>query len=175
MAKHKNIIQLSEVPAEPTPAPEGSSFGSTRQRVGAALGAKKLGYSFFAVPPGKTAFPYHSHYTNEEMIYILDGEGVMRIGKDEVKVSSGMFIAFPPGPNYAHQLVNTSDRDLRYLCVSTMEYPEICEYPDSGKIGAYVAGALEGGFRALYRKETNISYFDGENGKEIERVKKSSK
>ncbi len=175
MAKHKNVVKVSEVPVEPIKGPEGSSFGGVRQRIGAAIGARKLGYSLYAVPPGKTAFPYHAHYTNEEMIYIFEGEGVLRTGKEEVRVSSGMFIAFLPGAERAHQLINTSDRDLRYLCVSTMEYPEVAEYPDSNKVGAYVSGALDSGFRALYKKDTNVSYYDGEGGGEIERIKKSLK
>jgi uncharacterized cupin superfamily protein len=100
------------------------------------------------------------------MIYILEGEATLRLGKDETAVSSGTFIAFPPGPDYPHQLINTSKNDLRYLVVSTMEYPDISEYPDSNKIGAYVTSASEGGFRALYRKETNVPYFEGESGSE---------
>jgi len=174
MARHKNVIHLSEVTTEAMKVPEGSSFGGVRQRVGSAIGAKKLGYSFFTVPPGKAAFPFHVHSTNEEMIYILEGEGILRLGKDEVRVSSGTFIAFPPRPDHPHQLVNTSNRDLRYLCVSTMEFPEIAEYPDSNKIGAYVTSAPEGGFRALYRKEASVPYYDGETGAEIERIKKGS-
>ena len=173
MTKHSNVIHLSEVPVEQMKVPDGSPFGGKRQRVGAVIGAKKLGCSFFTVPPGKAAFPFHLHHTNEELIYVFEGEGVLRLGKDEVRVSSGTFIAFPPGPDHPHQLTNTSNRDLRYLCVSTMEYPEIAEYPDSNKIGAYVAGAGEGGFRALYRKDSNVSYFDGESGAEIEQIKKS--
>ena len=175
MAKHKNIVHLSEVGAEEMKVPEGSSFGGRRQRVGAEIGARKLGYSFFTVPPGRAAFPYHLHHTNEEMIFILEGEGLLRLGKEEVPVFSQMFIALPPGPEHPHQLVNTSNRDLRYLCVSTMEYPEIAEYPDSNKIGAYVSGAGQGGFRALYRKGANIGYYDGEDGGEIERIKRRNK
>ena len=57
MAKHKNVIHLSEVPSETMKVPEGSSFGGVRQRVGMAIGARKLGYSFFTVPPEKAAFP----------------------------------------------------------------------------------------------------------------------
>ena len=171
----KNILRLSDVPVERMKTPEGSQFSAQRQRVGTAVGAEKLGYSFFSVPPGKTAFPFHLHHTNEEMIYIFEGEGTLRFGKEETTISAGMFIAFPPGPDHPHQLINTSDRDLRYLCVSTMEYPEIAEYPDSGKIGAYVGGVSEGGFRALYRKEGNVPYYDGESGGEIERIKKAKR
>jgi uncharacterized cupin superfamily protein len=175
MSKHKNVINLSDVPIEQMKTPDGSSFAAQRQRVGAAIGAKKLGYSFFSVPPGKAAFPFHLHHTNEEMIYIFEGEGMLRIGKEEVKVSSGTFIAFPPGADHPHQLINTAGEELRYLCVSTMEHPEIAEYPDSGKIGAYAGGVSEGGFRALYRKEGNVPYYDRESGGEIERVKKGKK
>lgn len=173
MARHKNVIRLSEVPSETMKVPEGSSFGGIRQRIGAAIGAKKLGYSFFTVPPGKAAFPFHLHHTNEEMIYILEGEGTLRLGKDEIPVLPGTFIACPPGAEHPHHLINTSTKDLRYLVASTMEYPDISEYPDSNKIGAYVTSPAGGGFRALYRKESNVSYFEGESGSEIERIKKS--
>jgi uncharacterized cupin superfamily protein len=154
-------------------SPDGSPFGGKRQRIGRAIGAKKLGYSYFVVPPGKAAFPFHTHYTNEEMIFIFEGEGSLRFGKEEVPVSSGMFIAFPPGPEHPHQLINTSNTDLRYLVVSTMEYPDLSEYPDSNKIGAYSSSAADGGFRALYQKDSNVDYYRGETGGEIERVNKT--
>ena len=89
MAKYKHVIQLSEVPVEKINAPDGSAFGGSRQRVGAQIGARKLGYSFFNVPPGNAAFPYHTHTGNEEMIYIIDGEAVLRFGKEEIAVTAG--------------------------------------------------------------------------------------
>ena len=64
MANQDHVINLSEVPTVQINAPEGSAFGGSRQRVGAAIGAQKLGYSFFSVPSGKAAFPYHTHTTN---------------------------------------------------------------------------------------------------------------
>lgn len=70
MAKHRNVVRISEVPPEEMKVPEGSSFGGKRQRVGLAIGARKLGYSFFTAPPGKAAFPFHLHNGNEEMIFI---------------------------------------------------------------------------------------------------------
>ena len=176
MAKHKHVADISQIPVDKINAPESSPFGGSRQRVGARIGAQKLGYSFFTVPPGKAAFPYHAHTGNEEMIYILAGEGTLRLRKDEIPVSAGTVIACPPGPDYSHQLINTSKNELRYMVVSTMEYPDISAYPDSNKIGAYAtsAGGQQVGFRALYVKDKNVSYYDGEDGKEIERIKNSA-
>src|SRR6185503_2088882 len=174
MAKH--IIQLSEVPVEKINAPEGSAFGGQRQRVGPQIGARKLGYSFFNVPPGKAAFPYHTHSGNEEMIYIIDGEGILRFGADEIAVASGTVIACPPGGDFAHQLINTGQIELRYLVVSTMVYPDLSEYPDSNKVGAYGSPAVgpNVGFRALYVRDKNVNYYEGEDGKEIERIIKAT-
>ena len=172
MAKHKHVIQLSEVPVEKVNAPEGSAFGGQRRRVGAQIGARKLGYSFFNVPPGKAAFPCHTHSGNEEMIYIIDGEGVLRFGKEEIAVTAGNVIACPPGGDYAHQLINTGQGELHYLVVSTMDYPDLCEYPDSNKLGAYGSPAVgpNVGFRALYVRDKNVNYYEGEDGKEIGRI-----
>lgn len=177
MAKHQHVIQLSEVPVEKINAPEVSAFGGDRQRVGAHIGARKLGYSFFNVPPGKAAFPYHTHAGNEEMIYVIDGEGVLRFGKEEIAVSAGSVIACPPGGDYAHQLINTGQGELRYLVVSTMDYPDLSEYPDSNKVGAYSSPAVgpNVGFRALYARDKNVNYYEGENGKEVERIIKSAR
>jgi uncharacterized cupin superfamily protein len=175
MAKH--IIQLSDVPVEKINAPEGSAFGGLRQRVGAQIGARRLGYSFFKVPPGKAAFPCHTHSGNEEMMYIIDGAGVLRFGAEEIAVSAGSVIACPPGGDYAHQLINTGPVELHYLVVSTMDYPDLSEYPDSNKVGAYGTSAVgpNVGFRALFVRDQNVNYYEGEDGKEIERIVKSGR
>jgi uncharacterized cupin superfamily protein len=106
MINDRHIARLSEIPIDPINAPADSAFGGMRQRVGSAIGAQKLGYSFFSVPPGKAAFPYHTHTGNEEMIYIIAGEAVLRHGKDEIAVRGETVIACPPGPGLsspAHQ------------------------------------------------------------------------
>jgi uncharacterized cupin superfamily protein len=170
MAQYKNIVSLSAVPVEELKGPADSPFAGRRQRIGAAIGAAKLGYSVFTVPPGKTAFPFHTHYTNEEMIYVLEGEGWLRIGAEETAVGAGMFIAFPPGAEKPHQLINTGAVDLKYLCVSTMEYPDITEYPDAEKIGALTCAPGGGSFRAFYRKGDDVNYYEGEDGRAVMRV-----
>jgi Uncharacterized conserved protein, contains double-stranded beta-helix domain len=177
MEKHKHIALLSEIPGEKINAPEGSAFGGLRQRVGAQIGARKLGYSFFKVPPGKAAFPYHTHSGNEEMIYIIGGEAVLRFGNEEIALTGGSVIACPPGGEYAHQLINTGQGELHYLVVITMDYPDLSEYPDSNKVGAYGTSAVgpNVGFRALFVRDQNVNYYEGEDGKEIDRIMKSAR
>ena len=172
MAGHEYMINLSELPWDNINGPEGSRFGGARQRVGARIGAKRLGYSFYKVPPGKTAFPCHTHTGNEEMIYVLGGNGVLRLGQEELDVRAGTVVACLPGLDNPHQLINTGKDDLHYLVVSTMEFPDITRYPDSNKIGALAnaAGAPGGGLRGFYESAKNVDYYEGEDGSAIERV-----
>jgi uncharacterized cupin superfamily protein len=176
MAKHEHVIQLSEVPFDTIHAPKDSAFGGRRQRVGMHIRAQRLGYSFFTVSPGKAAFPYHSHSGNEEMIYVIGGEGILRFGNEEIPVSAGTVVACPPGSDYPHQLINTGAAELHYLVVSIMEYPDLSEYPDSNKVGAYASAAIgpKVGFRALYVRDQNVNYYDGEDGRAVERIVKSN-
>lgn len=114
----------------------GERFDARLGAIGQRVGAQKLGYNLTVLAPGKAAFPFHCHRVNEEMFFVLDGNGEIRIGENRHQIKTGDVIACPPGgPESAHQIVNTSDEDLRYLAVSTQETPEIAEYPDSKKFG----------------------------------------
>jgi uncharacterized cupin superfamily protein len=59
-------------------APTGETAGRYRQRmarVGQQLGAQKLGYRLYVLEPGMRGSPFHSHRVNEEMFYVVAGEG----------------------------------------------------------------------------------------------------
>jgi uncharacterized cupin superfamily protein len=102
------------------------------------------------------------------MFVVLAGTGTLRLGAEIHAVRAGDVIACPAGgAETAHQLVNSGADDLRYLAISTMREPEVCEYPDSGKIIA-VAGAAPGGDLAqrtlelCMRRDGEVDYWDGE-------------
>ena len=139
----------------------GRSGGVQGPREGTA--ARKLGAGIDILPPGKRACPYHFHYAQEEMFVILEGEGTLRVAGDSIPIRAGDVIDIPPGPEYPHQIINTSDAPLKYLSISTQELPEVCEYPDSGKYVAFarVTGALLEGGR-MHRPDTDLDYWDGE-------------
>ncbi len=135
--------------------------------IGRKLGAQKLGYNLTVVPAGKRAFPFHSHRINEEMFFIVEGEGEVRIGTETHKIRKGDVICCPPGgPETAHQIVNSSNAELKYLAVSTRQSAEVCEYPDSGKFGIYAEfPPIDGkpqGFRVVGRAGQSVDYYEGE-------------
>ena len=55
-------------------------FGGRIGAIGPKVGARRRGYNLTIVAPGKAAFPKHSHHVNEEMFFILDGSGELRLG-----------------------------------------------------------------------------------------------
>jgi uncharacterized cupin superfamily protein len=59
------------------------------------------------------------------------------------------------GAETAHQLIAGAEGPLRYLAVSTMNEPEVMEYPDSGKVTVF-AGAAPGGDKAARRVATSF-------------------
>ena len=125
--------------------------------------ARKLGASVDVLAPGKVGCPYHFHYAQEEMFVILEGEGTLRVAGARLAVRAGDVIDIPAGPDYPHQLINTSGAPLKYLSISTQEFPEVCEYPDSGKYLAFAPedGPLLAGGR-MHRPDTDLDYWDGE-------------
>jgi len=157
------ILNISEIEHKPFPAPMPDSVkakyeGATIGLVGRSIGAVKLGYNVTTVPPGKRTFPFHNHQVNEEMFFILEGQGEVRLGAETFPIKQGDFIACPAGgPESAHQIVNTSEKELKYLAVSTTMYPELAEYPDSGKFGV-----LSETFRFIGRAKDSLDYWEGE-------------
>ena len=130
------VINLDELKLEHHQ--NGKKFEANAVRVGALLGAKDLGYSYVVVPPGKCSVPFHSHRGQEEMFFIARGKGTLRYGHETRAIRAGDVICCPTGGlETAHQIVNDSDADLAYLCVSTITPVEIVEYHDSKRIGAY--------------------------------------
>lgn len=164
MARHEHIVNINDMDWET--GGNGDRFVFQRKWFIPPTGAKILGCSLYRVPPGKTAYPHHRHFANEEAIYVLEGEGTIRLDDEEFPVGPGDYIALlPEGP--AHQLINSGEGDLEYLCMSTMIHPDITEFPDSDKIVAF-AGSGPGGdksirtFNGIYKTSSAVDYYEGE-------------
>jgi uncharacterized cupin superfamily protein len=141
---------------------KGAKFASASARIGPTIGAKDLGYSYDVVQPGKSACPFHSHRAEEEMFFIVRGTGTLRYGSETRKIRTGDFICCPVGgPETAHQIVNDSNEELAYISVSTMMPAEVCEYPDSKKVGAY-GGESPSRLRHMTMSDASVDYWKDE-------------
>jgi len=132
-----------------------------------ALGtaAQRLGASIDTLPPGKRGCPYHFHHAEEEMFIVLEGSGTLRVAGEMLPLVAGDVVFIPPGPEYPHHIINTSEAPLKYLSISTQEPIEVCEYPDSGKYNVSVdepADPTKRRFRAIQRSGSTLDYWDGE-------------
>jgi len=170
----KPIINVADVSLDPTPsafAPTGSAaarFEAKTGAIGARIGAQKLGYNVTAVPPGKCAWPFHNHPAKEEMFFVLQGNGEVRIGEARYLIRRGDVIACPAGgTETAHQIINTGSEELRYLAVSTEHSLEMAQYPDSGKFAVKAEfGAAPDGtpMRVIFfgRENQSVDFWEGE-------------
>jgi len=138
-------------------------YDTSCARLANGTAAHKLGISIDVVAPGMRGCPYHFHYAQEEAFVILEGEGTLRVAGEMLAVRAGDTIFIPPGPDYPHQIINTSAAPLKFLSISTRDSPEVVEYPDSGK---YLASATRGddayGFARMHREADALDYWDGE-------------
>jgi uncharacterized cupin superfamily protein len=144
---------------------ENGLYTSRRAFIGEKIGARDLGYNLTVLPPGKAQCPFHNHRGEEEMFFILDGQGELRFGDARHPIRRHDVIACPTGgAEVAHQIVNTGTTDLRYLAVSTLRDVEVCEYPDSGKLSLYVGRGGAPALRKVFRAEATVDYYDREPG-----------
>lgn len=162
----KPIINIDEL--QPTPAPTG--MPGKFAPIASLIGAKKLGYRLYICEPGKTMVPFHNHRINEEMFFVLEGEGLLRFGEQEYPLRKFDIIACPPGGREkAHQMINTGKGDLKYLALSTMIPEEVCEYPDSDKVGVFIGEYPNMDYRKLFVASQDVQYMHGENSEKLKK------
>jgi uncharacterized cupin superfamily protein len=157
-----------ELPDEPGPRPativnlaavepdtlERPRVVRTRRNLGRAAGSMRTGLQHVEVAAGKASAPQHCHSVEEELFVVLDGDGLLVLGDEEIAVRPGTVVARPPGTGVAHTF-RAGDRGLTYLAYGTRDPADVCYYPRSNKIafrGVGLIARLEG-----------LDYWDGED------------
>jgi uncharacterized cupin superfamily protein len=147
-------INTNSLKETPWASPKGK-FAGTSKDVSEALGRQPLStdalerhpfdVEITRVPPGKAAYPYHSHSAQWEFYHVISGRGVVR--------HEGGTTAIEPGE--PHQIINDGADDLIFYVVADNPFGESCHYPDSGK---WLIRSPE---RRLMRAP-GLEYYDGE-------------
>lgn len=127
--------------------------------VGARIGSELMGGSLYELEPGDRLWPYHTHHANEEWLVVVRGAPMLRTPEGEHELAEGDVVCFPRGAEGLHQVRNATDAAVRVLMLSSMNKPDIVEYPDSGKVGAR---SVAGERILLSRPGPMLDYWDGE-------------
>ena len=96
--------------------------------LGDAVGMRDMGVHLVRLAPGDISTEYHTHYCDEEFVYILSGRGVAEIGARKFKVGAGDFIGFT-AKSLPHAILNPFKAELVYLLGGTRKAIDISEYP----------------------------------------------
>jgi uncharacterized cupin superfamily protein len=115
--------------------------------------------AIYEIPPQKANYPYHYHLKNEEVFYIISGNGIVETPTGNRTITAGDIIVCPPSAAGAHRLINASQIEkLVYLDVDTVNTPEVVIYPNSDKFGVI----LQGESSSFYKRDSAVDYYEGE-------------
>jgi uncharacterized cupin superfamily protein len=101
-----------------------------KRALGDATGLTKIGINLTTLLPGKESSVRHYHTLEDEFVFVLEGEVVLRTDEGEQTLVAGMCAGFPAGTTNGHHLVNRTNRPARYLEISNRDPADTAEYPD---------------------------------------------
>jgi uncharacterized cupin superfamily protein len=105
--------------------------GRHRRALGDAAGLKNFGVNFTVLEPGTQSSARHWHSIQDELVYVLDGEVVLKTDAGEQIVRAGMAIGFRGGETNGHTLINRSDLPATLLEIGDRLPGDVATYPDS--------------------------------------------
>lgn len=101
-----------------------------KRALGDALGLTRFGVNLTTLFPGKESSLRHYHAREDELVFILEGEVVLRTDDGEQVLTAGMCAGFPAGTTNGHQLVNRSLLPARYLEIGNRDPSDSVGYSD---------------------------------------------
>lgn len=105
-----------------------------KRALGDPLGLTKIGINHTTLPPGKESSMRHWHTLEEEFVYVLSGEVVLKTDAGEQVLTAGMCAGFPASADGktgdGHQLINRGSVPATFLEISNRVKGDEAHYPD---------------------------------------------
>ena len=119
-------------------------MGRTRRALGDAVGLSQFGVNLQRLAPGAWTSQRHWHTTEDEFVWVVEGEVVLVTDEGEEVLRPGDCAGFKAGVANGHHIQNRSAVEAVLLEIGTRD-PENdgCDYPDIDM----VARAREDGYR----------------------------
>lgn len=104
--------------------------GREKRPLGDFFGLSNFGINLTRLGPGAMSALRHAHATQDEFVYILEGQPTLITDEGETRLAPGMCSGFKAGTGNGHQLVNRSDSDVLYLEIGDRSAGDSASYPD---------------------------------------------
>lgn len=105
--------------------------GRTKRVLGDRFGLDQFGVNHVTLEPGAQSSHRHWHEVEDEFVYVLSGEIMLRDDHGEQRLTPGMCAGFKAGVMNGHCLVNASTSPATYLEIGTRSLTESAHYPDT--------------------------------------------
>jgi uncharacterized cupin superfamily protein len=127
-------IDIAKVPGETAnlyPDPFWQPIkGRERKRLGNAVGLSQFGVNMTTLRPGTWSSQRHWHRNEDEFVYVLKGQLVLREDHSETVLKAGDAAGFKANSGNGHCLVNRTGEDAVYIEVGARNANETTVYSD---------------------------------------------
>ena len=121
------------------------------RRIGDHAGLTHYGVVLTRIVPGGQSSHRHAHATQDEFVYVLEGEPVLETNDGAQQLKPGMCAGFPAGTGDAHCFLNRTDKDVLLLVVGDRSPNDDVRYPD---VDMHLASQPDGSRRFLHKNGT---------------------
>jgi uncharacterized cupin superfamily protein len=101
-----------------------------KRRLGDACGLTHMGVNLVTLGPNGQSALRHWHTSEDEFVYMLEGELTLITDAGEQTLTAGMAAGFPAGKRDAHHFVNRSNAPALYLEIGERIERDNAFYPD---------------------------------------------
>lgn len=105
--------------------------GRAKRALGDLFGLTQFGVNLTVLAPGSSSAQRHWHESEDEFIYVLDGEVTLVDDAGEQLLTAGMCVGFKAAVPNGHMLVNRSAAPASYLEVGTRSEGDRAHYPEA--------------------------------------------
>ena len=104
--------------------------GRERKRLGNAVGLSQFGVNLTTLRPGTWSSQRHWHRNEDEFIFVLEGEIVLREEHGEVILKACDAAGWKANSGIGHCLINRGNKDAVYIEVGTRTVNDTVVYSD---------------------------------------------
>ena len=122
--------------------------GRAKRALGDIFNLTQFGVNLTVLAPGSSSAHRHWHESEDEFVYVLEGEVTLVDDEGEHTLGAGMCVGFKAAVPNGHKLVNTSTVPAMYLEIGTRAEGDRAHYTDADMLAV-----KENGKYRLTRKD----------------------